>query len=519
MAEESEASGGRLNASEYLLDRRLRAGDGERVAFEYQGKPIGYAELAGRVAATAAALVRLGVQPEQRVPLALLDGPEFAAAFLAALRIGAVPVPMSTMLTGPELAFQCADARARVAVASAELGASVAGMAEGAGELTDLVLAGDGEVQAPARLRVHRFGELLGEARAALQPAYATWADSPAFWLYTSGTTGRPKAAMHRHADLPFTAETYAAQVLGITPRDRCYSVAKLFFAYGLGNSLTFPLSVGATAILDPARPTPPGVAAAVRASRPTLFFAVPTFYAALLAAELPADTFASVRLAVSAGEPLPAGIYQRFKDRFGVDVLDGIGTTEALHIFLSNRPGDIRPGTSGTPVPGYRVKLVDDAGGPVPPGESGHLLVAGESVATGYWCRTAASRHAFQGEWLRTGDVYAEVGGAYAYQGRSDDMIKAGGIWVSPAEVEATLIQHTSVLEAAVVGRRNPDGIEEPAAFVVALPGHHPAPDELVEFCRQRLASFKRPRQVVFVEDLPKTATGKIQRYKLRGD
>src|SRR5919198_94344 len=252
MAEESEASGGQLNASEYLLDRRWRAAAGGRVAFESQGKPIGYAELAGRVAATAAALVRLGVQPEQRVPLALLDGPEFAAAFLAALRIGAVPVPMSTMLTGPELAFQCADARARVAVASAELGAAVAGMAEGAGELTDLVLAGDGEVQAPARLRVHRFGELLGEARAALQPAHATWADSPAFWLYTSGTTGRPKAAMHRHGSIRVVCETYAAQVLGIRPGDRCLSAAKAFFAYGLGNSLLFPLSVGAASVLLP---------------------------------------------------------------------------------------------------------------------------------------------------------------------------------------------------------------------------------------------------------------------------
>ncbi len=507
----------RLNASEWLLDRRVEAGDGDRVAVESGGERITYADLAGRTARAAAGLAALGVRPEERVPLVLPDGPEFVAVFLGAMRLGAVPVPLSTMLTGQELAFQCSDARARVAVVSSGLAPVAGEMAAGAAELTDLVVAGDGTVDTPVGVRCRRLADLVAGARTTAS-AYATWPDSPAFWLYTSGTTGRPKAAMHRHANLPFTAETYARQVLGIAPDDRCYSVAKLFFAYGLGNSLTFPLSVGATAILDPARPTPQGVTAAVRATRPTLFFAVPTFYAALLAAEPPADAFASVRLAVSAGEPLPAGLCHRFKDRFGVDVLDGIGTTEALHIFVSNRPDDVRPGTSGRVVPGYRTRLVDDAGNPVPSGETGHLLVAGESVATGYWCRTEVTRRTFQGEWLRTGDVYAcSDDGVHTYAGRSDDMIKAGGIWVSPAEVEATLIQHPDVLEAAVVGRRNSSGVAEPAAFVVPLPGRAPAADELVAFCRERLASFKRPRQVVFVEELPKTATGKIQRFKLR--
>jgi len=521
MADRLDARGqtaGRLNASEWLLDRRVEAGDGDRVAVECGGERITYADLAGRVARTAAALAGLGVRPEERVPLVLEDGPDFVAAFLGALRLGAVPVPLSTMLTGPELAFQCSDARARVAVASAALAPTVGEMAGLASEeLTDLVVAGDGAVETPAGTRRHRLAELLAGAGASTT-AYPTWPDSPAFWLYTSGTTGRPKAAMHRHADLPFTAETYGRQVLGITPDDRCYSVAKLFFAYGLGNSLTFPLSVGATTVLDPARPTPQGVAAAVRGARPTLFFAVPTFYAALLAAELPPDTFASVRLAVSAGEPLPAWLYHRFSDRFGVEILDGIGTTETLHIFISNRPGDIRPGTSGQVVPGYQARLVDDEGAPVPPGENGHLLVSGESVATGYWCRTAVSRRTFQGEWLRTGDVYTcTEDGLFTYAGRSDDMIKAGGIWVSPAEVEATLVQHDDVLEAAVVARRSADGVPEPAAYVVLLPGRTPKADELVDFCRERLASFKRPRQVLFVDELPKTATGKIQRFKLR--
>jgi benzoate-CoA ligase family protein len=508
-----------LNACQYLVDRRVEAGEGDRVALEQGGERITYAELLERVGQAANALRALRVRPEERVPLVLLDGVEFVATFLGALRIGAVPVPMSTMLTGAELAFQCNDARARVAIVSAALAPVAKDMVAECRELTDLVVVRDGDVEVALAgpLRVHGFQQWAGDQPGQAE-VYPTWPDSPAFWLYTSGTTGRPKAAMHRHVDLPYTAETYGQQVLGITPEDRCYSVAKLFFAYGLGNSLTFPLSVGARAILDPARPTPQGVAAAVRERRPTLFFAVPTFYAALLAADLPRDTFASVRLAVSAGEPLPGGILERFRDRFGVDVLDGLGTTEALHIFISNRPGDIRPGTTGFVVPGYRVRLVDDDGEPVPPGDTGHLLVAGESVATGYWCRTEVTRRTFQGEWLRTGDVYScSEDGLLTYAGRSDDMIKAGGIWVSPAEVEATLVQHPDVLEAAVVGRRTPEGLHEPAAFVVRLPGRGPGADELIEFCRERLAAFKRPRQVVFVDDLPKTATGKIQRYKLR--
>src|SRR6266498_4904795 len=446
-----------LNTSQYLVDRRLEAGDGGRVALEQGGERVTYAQLAGRVGQAANALRALGVRPEERVPLVLLDGVELVASFLGALRIGAVPVPMSTMLTGGELAFQCNDARARLAIASWGLLPVLKDMVAECRELTDLVVAGGGddfEVTLAEPPRVHRYEEWANDQPTEAE-AYPTWPDSPAFWLYTSGTTGRPKAAMHRHVDLPYTAETYGQQVLGITPEDRCYSVAKLFFAYGLGNSLTFPMSVGARAILDPARPTPQGVAAAVAARRPTLFFAVPTFYAAVLAADLPADTFSSVRLAVSAGEPLPAGLYHRFKERFGVDVLDGIGTTEALHIFISNWPDDLRPGTTGSVVPGYQVRLVDDQGQPVPDGESGHLLVAGESVTTGYWCRTATNRRTFEGEWLRTGDVYSRSrDGVYTYAGRSDDMIKAGGIWVSPAEVEATLVQHPDVLEAAVVGR-----------------------------------------------------------------
>jgi len=312
--------------------------------------------------------------------------------------------------------------------------------------------------------------------------------------------------------------ETYAHQVLGISQQDRCYSVAKLFFAYGLGNSLLFPFSVGATAVLDPARATPGGAAERLAADRPTLFFAGPAFFAALLNTDTPAEAFGTVRLATSAGEALPAEIYRRFTTRYGVDIIDGLGSTEALHIFISNRPGAVRPGTSGTVVPGYEARLVDDAGAPVADDEPGHLLVRGDSIATGYWCRTATSREVFQGEWLRTGDTYTRsADGFYTCLGRSNDMIKASGIWVSPMEVEGRLLAHPSVAECAVVGHRNTAGLEEVVACVVAAPGQSVDADGLIAFCREGLASFKRPRQVLALDALPKTATGKIQRVVVR--
>jgi benzoate-CoA ligase family protein len=323
---------------------------------------------------------------------------------------------------------------------------------------------------------------------------------------------------MHRHGSIARVCETYAHQVLGITPDDRCYSVAKLFFAYGMGNSLFFPFSVGATAVLDPARATPAGAAARLAEDRPSLFFAGPAFFAALLAADAPVDAFASVRLATSAGEALPAEIYRRFTGRYGVDIIDGLGSTEALHIFISNRPGAVRPGTSGTVVPGYEARLVDDHGEPVADGHPGRLLVRGDSIATGYWCRTATTRQVFEGEWLRTGDTYVRSGdGFYTCLGRTNDLIKAGGIWVSPTEVEARLVQHESVAECAVVGRRDAEGLEEVVACVVPMPGKKVDGDELIAFCREGLAAFKRPRQVLVLEGLPKTATGKIQRVVVR--
>jgi benzoate-CoA ligase family protein len=362
----------------------------------------------------------------------------------------------------------------------------------------------------------HTWPDLLAAGQGGDTSTAPTVDDSWALWLYTSGTTGSPKAAMHRHANIRHVCETYGAQVLGIGPDDITFSVAKMFFAYGIGNTVFFPFSVGATTVLEPRRPTPDVVRERLEQTRPTLFFGVPTFYAALTASDVPTEAFGSVRLCASAGEPLPAPLQRRFTDRFGVEILDGIGSTEALHIFLSNRPGDIRPGTTGTPVPGYDVELRDTTGRPVDDDEPGALHVRGASIALGYWHRTDASRQVFCGEWLVTGDTYVRsVEGYYTCLGRNTDMLKAGGIWVSPAEVESRLLEHPAVREAAVVGVADADGLDKPVAVVVV--GDGVVEDDLVAWCREGLAHFKAPRRVVFVSDLPKTATGKLQRFKVR--
>jgi benzoate-CoA ligase family protein len=348
---------------------------------------------------------------------------------------------------------------------------------------------------------------------------FPTWDESPGFWLCTSGSTGRPKLAMHRHVDLRVTADTYAAEVLGVQPDDRCYSVGPMFHAYGLGNSLTFPLAVGATAVVEPTRPpTPTLVADVVARFQPTLLFCIPTFYAALVASDLPADAFASVRWAISAAEPLPAETFTRFLERFGVSILDGIGSTEMTHIYVSNAPGALRPGTSGRPVTGYTVEVVDDEGRPVPADTPGHLEVSGASMATGYWCDQAASQRSFHGPRMRTGDMYSRSeDGYYTYLGRSDDMLRVGGEWVSPAEVEGVLVTHHAVLEAAVVAFRDEQGVQRPVAFVVAVPGADLDVADLEALCKAELAGYKRPRRYEVVAELPKTATGKIKRFELR--
>jgi len=497
----------------FVLEPERLAADAPLLTDASSGGTWSRGEVADDVRRAAAVLVERGVQPEQRVLLVLTDTPAFLAFFWGAIWIGAVPVPVSTMLTEADYTFLVSDSRAVGVVASAVITAAITAAATAPLRFTLI----DGDADVPGTDRV---ADALARAGSAPE-IFPASADDVAFWLYTSGTTGFPKGARHRHADLDCCVDRYAVGVLGMDHRDRVYSVAKLFFAYGLGNSGYFPPATGASAILNPARPDPTEVAAHVRTYEPTLFFGVPTFYAALLGADLPADTFRSVRLAVSAGEALPADLHRRFGDRFGVEILDGIGTTEILHIFVSNTPGASVPGTSGVPVPGYEVELRDADGVPVPDGEPGNLWVAGESVTVGYWNRTEQNRRVLHGRFMATGDEYRRDPdhGHLVHLGRTDDMLKVGGIWVSPAEVEACIVELDDVAQAAIVGADAGDGLVKPRAFVVPTAGADRAglPDRVQAHVRDRLAPYKYPRWVEIVDELPTTATGKVKRYLLR--
>lgn len=512
-----------FNAADYLVHRHLADGAGSRTAVRCGASVLTYADLSDQVRQVGAALRGLGLRRDDRVLMVMSDDVPMLVTILGAFHAGFVAVPVSTMFTGSELGTIVADSGAGVVVFTEEYADAVADAVRAAPGVQHVV-----HVGAPVLLgdrgdvRVHEWSSFLAGGRAAVQAdprtgaTEATGEDGWALWLYTSGTTGLPKAAMHRHANIRFVCETYGQRVLGITPEDVTFSVAKMFFAYGIGNSVFFPLSVGATTVLEPRRPSPQVVLERLTEDAPTLFFAVPTFFAALVASDLPDDAFASVRWCASAGEPLPAPLQRRFTDRFGVEVLDGIGSTEALHIFLSNRPGDIRPGTTGRPVPGYDIEVRDADGAVVRAGHPGALFVRGDSIALGYWHRTDATRQVFQGQWLSTGDTYVEDDdGYFRCLGRNSDMLKSGGIWVSPAEVESRLLEHDSVREAAVVGVADQDGLDRPVAVVVVA--EDVSPSELVDWCRDGLAHFKAPRQVVFVDELPKTATGKLQRFKVR--
>jgi benzoate-CoA ligase len=517
-----------FNAAEYLL----AGADGQhadRVAVRHPRGELSYRQLAEQVRRVAAALLDLGVRPEERVLCCMVDDVELFTAILAAMYIGAVAVPSSTMLTGPELAKLVADSRARVVIGSPEYRGAVlvaVGSGEPRSEVRSVVFTGPDAPAAhelPAEVTGLTWDELLNRATDRPTPEpYPSWADSSALWLYTSGTTGTPKAAMHRHTDIRYVARQYGQQVLGIGPGDVCLSAAKLFFAYGIGNSMFFPLSVGATTVLEPARPSPALFAGRVVEHGVTLFFGVPSFWGPLLAAsptEVADGALATVRHGVSAGETLPPRIFHGIRDRYGMEILDGIGSTEVLHIYISNRPGHVVPGSSGMPVPGYRIELRRADGTVIEQvGEPGMLYVAGESLCEGYWCRTAVNRAVFQGEWMRTGDQYVRnADGSYTCLGRADDVLKVGGIWVSPAEVESRLLEHPDVLEAAVIGVPDADGLDKPVAFVVPRPGAQLRSDEVITFCRAGLAAFKRPRAVLEVAELPKTGTGKIQRFRLR--
>jgi benzoate-CoA ligase len=507
--------GPRYNAAADLIERNLAAGRGAKTAFIDDHGQYSYAELAERASRFANSLRRLGVHPEQRILLCLYDSIDFPTAFLGAIKAGVVPVAINTQLSPEEFAFMLADSRARAVVVSAPVLPAMTSALVQLPEPRPAMIVSGGEPQAGS------LAALLAASPATFDTA-PTHPDEPCFWLYSSGSTGRPKGTVHIHSSLLQTAELYAVPVLGIAENDVTFSVAKLFFAYGLGSGLTFPMAVGATSVLMAERPTPVAVSRVLREHRPTIFYGVPTLYVALLASnDLPVPEELALRRCVSAGEPLPDEIGRRWSARIGVDILDGIGSTELLHIFLSNRPGDVRYGTTGKPLPGYAVKIVDEEGRPVPRGEVGDLLVSGPTSAAGYWNNRERSRTTFSGAWTRTGDKYLEDDdGYYVYYGRSDDMLKVSGMYVSPAEVEAALITHEGVLEAAVVGAADADGLIKPKAFVVVKPGTR-GDDDLAQaldhHTKAMLAPFKCPRWIAFLDELPKTATGKIQRFKLR--
>jgi benzoate-CoA ligase len=503
------------NAAHDLIERNLQAGRAGKLAVIDGSGAYTYAQLAERVDRFAHAIKELGVRMEERVLLCLLDTIDFPTAFLGCIKAGVVPVPVNTLLTSSDYTYMLRDSRARALVASSALMPTLA-PAIAASPFLDQVLVSGGEA-GPHRV----LAELIASPRPPFEAA-PTCSDDACFWLYSSGSTGAPKGTVHVHSSLIHTAELYARPVLGLREDDVVFSAAKLFFAYGLGNGLTFPFAVGATAVLMADRPTPGAVASVLREHQPTIFCGVPTLYAAMLSSdELPGRDDISVRRCASAGEALPAEIGRRWTEHFGVEILDGLGSTEMLHIFLSNRPGEVRYGTSGTAVPGYELRLVDEHGAPVEPGEPGELQVAGPTAAAFYWNNRAKSRDTFRGVWTRSGDKYTQdADGYFVYAGRNDDMLKVGGIYVSPIEVESALVTHDAVLEAAVVGRADDDELIKPHAFIVLKPGREASPalsEELRLHVKARLAPYKYPRWIEFVEELPKTATGKIQRFKLR--
>jgi benzoate-CoA ligase family protein len=506
----------RLNAST-LLDRNLEAGRAEETALLTASGAVTYGGLASLTAAVASYLTDLDVQREQRVLMILDDSPAFPATFLGAMRIGAVPVPVNPMDRVDNYVYYLDDSYARVLVVEASLLPALEAELDSRPGLHVLVVDGD-----PGR---HASFDAMVRAHAGsgeLPPPADTHREDMAFWLYSSGSTGRPKGVVHAHRDIGVTVEQYALGVLQISADDVCYSTTKLFHAYGLGNALSFPLSVGARAGLVKGRSTPERIFEAVDRYRPTLFFSVPALYAAMVKAPGAAEVdFSGVRACVSAAEALPAAVLSRWQALTGVPILDGIGSTEMLHIYCSNTLSDLAPGTSGRPVPGYELRLVDERGLDVSPAEPGDLMVRGDSCAAYYWHQRDKTRFSMRGDWFHTGDRYiVDADGHYVYQGRSDDMIKVGGLWVSPADVEGCLVRHPSVSEAAVIGVHI-DDISRIKAFVICTSGTPPDADsfadELRTWCKDNLRRYEYPHVIEFVEDLPRTPTGKVQRYKLR--
>ena len=513
-----EAPGEVFNFAQHLITRNL--GRQAKTAYVDDNGSLGFGQMADAIRRTAAALLADGIRREERVLLLMHDCCEWPVAFLGALYAGIVPVAVNTLLTADDYAYMLRHSRSQaVLVSDALLPVLRAAMAQADHEVRRVVVARPAAALAADSVAMDSW---LAQ-HAPLDAPAATGPDDPGFWLYSSGSTGRPKGTLHSHANPYWTAELYGTPVLGLREYDVCFSAAKLFFAYGLGNALTFPLSVGATTILMAERPTPDATFRRWRGEvggvKPTVFYGAPTGFAGMLASpHLPARAEVNLRLGSSAGEALPSELGERFSAQYGIDILDGIGSTEMLHVYLSNRPGQVRYGTTGWPVPGYEIELRGDDGRPVADGETGDLFIQGPSAALMYWSNRIKSRETFQGAWTRSGDKYLRnADGSYTYSGRSDDMLKVSGIYVSPFEVEATLVRHPAVLEAAVIGVPDADGLTRTKAFVVLKTGAHASEADLQAFVKERLAPYKYPRQIEFVDDLPKTATGKIQRFKLR--
>ncbi len=516
-----------FNVATYFVDRNVQEGRGAKVAIECDDERVTYQQLLERTNRVGNVLLALGVRPEERVLLLLLDTPEFLYSFFGAIKIGAVAVPVNTQAKPPDYEYILNDSRARVALVSEPLLPHLLSIPrEKLRYLQEIVVsrvAQDIASQGQISEAHHSLQNLIASASPELQAAH-TSKDEPAFWLYSSGSTGASKGCVHLHHDMVVCCELYAKGILHMNESDRCFSVARLFFAYGLGNAGYFPLGCGATTILSPTRPVSATIYADIERYRPTLFFSVPTNYAALLAYHREDGKefdLSSVRHAISAGEALPAPLFHRFKERFGVEILDSLGSTETLQMVIANCPGEAKPGSSGKIIPGYEARLVDERGNDVPLNEIGDLLIKGDSTCSGYWNKHEKTKETFVGSWFHSGDKYfQDEEGYFWYAGRANDLFKVNGLWLSPAEVESALIAHPAVREAAVVAREDKDGLTKPAAFVVLNAEFAPSQQlthELQELVGQKIGGYKRPRWIEFLSEIPKTATGKLQRFKLR--